>query len=128
VKKKIRRKEVKGLFFLLVSITVFFWLSSVGCKKKLAQTGQSGSQSSKGGQGYPSTSTGPQGYQGSTTGKDKVIQAHQHLSKYLKALLSLKLSAGVLRTEPCQSSRVQMEDMLSLVGQKALEQVGLIFM
>jgi hypothetical protein len=30
----IRRKEVKGLFFLLVSITVFFGLSSVGCKKK----------------------------------------------------------------------------------------------
>jgi hypothetical protein len=30
----IRRKEVKGLFLLLVSITVFFGLSSVGCKKK----------------------------------------------------------------------------------------------
>jgi hypothetical protein len=30
----IRRKEVKGLFLLLVSVTVFSGLSSVGCKKK----------------------------------------------------------------------------------------------
>jgi arginine repressor len=45
----IRRKEVKGLFFLLVSITVFFGLSSVGCKKESAQTGQAG---------FPSSTTG----------------------------------------------------------------------
>jgi uncharacterized delta-60 repeat protein len=34
-----RRKEVKGLFFLLVSITVFFGLSSVGCKKESEKPG-----------------------------------------------------------------------------------------
>jgi uncharacterized delta-60 repeat protein len=69
---------------------VFFGLLSAGCAKESTQTGQPGSQSSTGGQGYsgtstggstsggggtstggqgyPSTSTGPQGYQGSTTG------------------------------------------------------------
>ncbi len=35
----IRRKEVKGLFLLLVSITVFFGLSSVGCKKESEKPG-----------------------------------------------------------------------------------------
>jgi hypothetical protein len=45
----IRKKEVKGLFLLLVSITVSLGLSSVGCKKKSAQTGQAG---------YPSSTTG----------------------------------------------------------------------
>jgi len=45
----IRRKEVKGLFLLLVSITVFLGLSSVGCKKKSAQTGRAG---------FPSSTTG----------------------------------------------------------------------
>jgi hypothetical protein len=45
----IRRKEVKWLFLLLVSITVFSGLSSVGCKKKSVQTGQ---------QGFPSSTTG----------------------------------------------------------------------
>jgi hypothetical protein len=38
----IRRKEVKGLFFLLVSITVFFGLSSVGCKKESEKAGSTG--------------------------------------------------------------------------------------
>ena len=65
----IRRKEVKGLFLLLVSITVFLGLSSVGCKKESAQTGLPGSQSSTGGQGYPSTSTTQQVSQGSTFAK-----------------------------------------------------------
>jgi hypothetical protein len=45
----IRRKEVKGLFLLLVSITIFSGLSSAGCKKESAQTGQ---------QGFPSSTTG----------------------------------------------------------------------
>jgi hypothetical protein len=45
----IRRKEVKSLSFLLVSITVSLGLSSVGCKKESAQTGQAG---------YPSSTTG----------------------------------------------------------------------
>ncbi|MDT7906711.1 MAG: hypothetical protein RRA63_01510 [Candidatus Calescibacterium sp.] len=48
----IRRKEIKGLFLLLVSITVFFGLSSVGCKKKSEKpepTGQTG---------FPSSTTG----------------------------------------------------------------------
>jgi hypothetical protein len=48
----IRRKEVKGLFLLLVSITVFLGLSSLGCKKKSEKpepTGQAG---------YPSSTTG----------------------------------------------------------------------
>ena len=38
----IRRKEVKWLFFLLVSITVFFGLSSVGCKKESEKPGSTG--------------------------------------------------------------------------------------
>jgi uncharacterized delta-60 repeat protein len=38
----IRRKEVKGLFLLLVSITVFFGLSSVGCKKESEKPGSTG--------------------------------------------------------------------------------------
>jgi hypothetical protein len=48
----IRRKEVKGLFLLLVSITVFLGLSSLGCKKKSEKpepTGQTG---------FPSSTTG----------------------------------------------------------------------
>jgi len=48
----IRRKEVKGLFLLLVSITVFLGLSSLGCKKKSEKpepTGQAG---------FPSSTTG----------------------------------------------------------------------
>jgi hypothetical protein len=62
---------------------------------------------------------------------DKDIQAHQRDSKYLKhikAQLSLKLSAGVLMMEPGQSSRVVMEDMLSLVQLGVLEQVVGIYM
>ena len=54
----IRRKEVKRLSFLLVSITVFFGLSSVGCKKESAQTGQ---------QGFPSSTTGQTGFPTATT-------------------------------------------------------------
>ena len=54
----IRRKEVKGLFFLLVSITVFLGLSSVGCKKESAQTGQ---------QEFPSSTTGQTGFPTATT-------------------------------------------------------------
>jgi hypothetical protein len=42
MKKMIRRKEVKWLFFLLVSITVFFGLSSVGCKKESEKPGSTG--------------------------------------------------------------------------------------
>jgi DNA replication initiation complex subunit (GINS family) len=38
----IRRKEVKGLSILLVSITVFFGLSSVGCKKESEKSGSTG--------------------------------------------------------------------------------------
>jgi uncharacterized delta-60 repeat protein len=38
----IRRKEVKGLFLLLVSITVSLGLSSVGCKKKSEKPGPTG--------------------------------------------------------------------------------------
>jgi hypothetical protein len=38
----IRRKEVKGLFLLLVSVTVFSGLSSVGCKKKSEKPGPTG--------------------------------------------------------------------------------------
>jgi hypothetical protein len=52
----IRRKEVKGLFLLLVSITVFSGLS--GCKKESAQTGQ---------QGYPSSTTGQTTFTSSAT-------------------------------------------------------------
>jgi hypothetical protein len=37
-----RRKEVKRLSFLLVSITVFFGLSSVGCKKESEKPGSTG--------------------------------------------------------------------------------------
>ena len=37
-----RRKEAKGLFLLLVSITVFFGLSSVGCKKESEKPGPTG--------------------------------------------------------------------------------------
>jgi hypothetical protein len=48
----IRRKEVKGLFLLLVSITVFLGLSSVGCKKKSEKPEPTGQQ------GYPSSTTG----------------------------------------------------------------------
>jgi uncharacterized delta-60 repeat protein len=54
----IRRKEVKGLFLLLVSITVFFGLSSAGCKKESAQTGQ---------QGFPSSTTGQTNFTSSAT-------------------------------------------------------------
>jgi len=65
VKKKIRRKEVKGLFLLLVSITVFFGLSSVGCKKESEKSGSTGQA------GFPSstTQTGQQGFPSSTTGQ-----------------------------------------------------------
>jgi hypothetical protein len=57
----IRRKEVKGLFLLLVSITVFLGLSSLGCKKKSEKpepTGQAG---------YPSSTTGQTTFTGSAT-------------------------------------------------------------
>jgi hypothetical protein len=54
----IRRKEVKGLFLLLVSITVFSWLSSVGCKKKSEKPGQAG---------FPSSTTGQATFTGSAT-------------------------------------------------------------
>jgi hypothetical protein len=57
----IRRKEVKGLFFLLVSITVFLGLSSVGCKKKSEKpepTGQAG---------FPSSTTGQTTFTSSAT-------------------------------------------------------------
>jgi hypothetical protein len=57
------RKKFGSLFFLVVGITVFFGLLSAGCAKESTQTGQPGSQSSTGGQGYPGTSTG-----GSTSG------------------------------------------------------------
>jgi hypothetical protein len=60
-KKMIRRKEVKGLFLLLVSITVFFGLSSVGCKKKSEKpepTGQTG---------FPGSTTGQTTFTGSAT-------------------------------------------------------------
>jgi hypothetical protein len=43
------RKKFGVLFFLLVGIAVFFGLSSVGCKKESAQTGQAG---------FPSSTTG----------------------------------------------------------------------
>jgi len=48
----IRRKEVKGLFLLLVSITVFSGLSSVGCKKESEKPGPTGQA------GFPSSTTG----------------------------------------------------------------------
>ena len=57
----IRRKEVKGLFLLSVSITVFLGLSSLGCKKKSEKpepTGQAG---------YPSSTTGQTTFTGSAT-------------------------------------------------------------
>jgi hypothetical protein len=57
----IRRKEAKGLFFLLVSITVFLGLSSVGCKKKSEKpepTGQAG---------FPSSTTGQTTFTSSAT-------------------------------------------------------------
>jgi hypothetical protein len=57
----IRRKEVKGLFFLLVSITVFLGLSSVGCKKKSEKpepTGQTG---------FPGSTTGQTTFTSSAT-------------------------------------------------------------
>jgi hypothetical protein len=57
------RKKFGSLFFLVVGITVFFGLLLAGCAKESTQTGQPGSQSSTGGQGYPNTSTG-----GSTSG------------------------------------------------------------
>jgi len=43
------RKKFGVLFFLLVGIAVFFGISSAGCKKKSAQTGQAG---------FPSSTTG----------------------------------------------------------------------
>jgi hypothetical protein len=54
----IRRKEVKGLFLLLVSITVISWLSSVGCKKKSEKPGQAG---------FPGSTTGQTTFTSSTT-------------------------------------------------------------
>jgi hypothetical protein len=61
----IRRKEVKGLFLLLVSITVFLGLPSVGCKKESEKSGPTGQA------GFPSstTQTGQQGFPSSTTGQ-----------------------------------------------------------
>jgi alpha-tubulin suppressor-like RCC1 family protein len=68
VKKMGGRKKFGSLFFLVVGITVFFGLSSTGCKKKSAQTGQQGFPSSTTGQtGYPSTSTGGTGFPTATT-------------------------------------------------------------
>jgi hypothetical protein len=75
---------------------VFFGLLLAGCTKESTQTGQPGSQSSTGGQGYPSTSTGGstsggggtstggQGYPGTSTGQ-QISQAYQG-STFAKAI------------------------------------------
>jgi hypothetical protein len=52
------RKNSWGIFFLVASVNVLFWLSSVGCEKKSAQTGQTG---------YPSSTTGQATFPSSTT-------------------------------------------------------------
>ena len=82
----IRRKEVKGLFLLLVSITVFFGLSSVGCKKKSAQTGQ---------QEYPSSTTGQTTF---TSSDDAATKTFCSLSVASDNIITARASQGEMIT------------------------------
>jgi hypothetical protein len=91
------RKKFGSLFFLVVGIAVFFGLLLAGCAKESTQTGQPGSQSSTGGQGYPGTSTGGstsggggtstggQGYPSTSTGQ-QISQAYQGSTTFAKAI------------------------------------------
>jgi len=85
----IRRKKVKGLFLLLVSITVFLGLSSAGCKKKSEKpepTGQTG---------FPSSTTGQTTF---TDPKDAATKTFGSLSVASDNIITARASQSEMIT------------------------------